>query len=125
MGQHTYTVSERQGNTAGITYDPTVYTVTVQVTDEGDRTIGAFITGIKGPDQTEGSEIRFHNIYTPDTPDSPTGPTLRILHQEEEAAEAEAPQGAEDISRLQEDRESQRILRRNPYRWLPFLIYPR
>jgi len=35
MGEHTFTVKEVKGSLSGITYDETVYTVTVQVTDNG------------------------------------------------------------------------------------------
>ena len=37
----TYTVSEQAGSMAGVTYDKTVHTVTVEVTDNGDGTLTA------------------------------------------------------------------------------------
>ena len=56
----TYTVVEVQGNRGGVTYDKTVYTVKVTVTDNGDGTLtaSAAITGGKND-----GKIVFTNTY--------------------------------------------------------------
>ncbi len=57
-GTYTYTVSEIKGDKGGVTYDATVYTVTVTVTDNGDGTLTA-VQSVEG-----GSELSFTNLYT-------------------------------------------------------------
>ena len=52
----TYTVKEKAGDMAGVTYDETVYTVTVEVTDNGDGTLTA-----KASDNA--IELNFTNSY--------------------------------------------------------------
>ena len=39
VGKHTYTVKEKTANIPGLINDPTVYTVTVEVIDDGDDTL--------------------------------------------------------------------------------------
>lgn len=58
-GIHTYTISEVQGKLPGVTYDGTVYTVTVTVTDNTDT--GKLEAAAVYP---EGG-ITFRNTYTP------------------------------------------------------------
>ena len=60
----TYTVVEVKGSLGGVTYDETVYTVEVTVTDNGDGTLTAVavITGGKND-----GEIVFTNSYTTET----------------------------------------------------------
>ena len=58
-GEHTYTVSEVAGIAAGATYDDTVYTVKVNVTDKGDGTLAV--------DKVEGTDFnafKFTNAFT-------------------------------------------------------------
>jgi pilin isopeptide linkage protein len=58
-GEHTYTVSEVAGSAAGVTYDDTVYTVKVNVTDKGDGTLAV--------DKVEGTDFnafKFTNAFT-------------------------------------------------------------
>ena len=57
VGTHTYTVKEIAGAAAGITYDDAEFTVTVEVTDNGDGTLSAVATG-NGVQNME-----FVNIY--------------------------------------------------------------
>lgn len=54
-GTYNYTVKEIKGNLAGITYDETVYNITVEVTDDGN---GKLITKVTGADS-----ITFTNKY--------------------------------------------------------------
>jgi len=54
--EFTYTVNEVNDGKKGITYDGTVYTVTVKVTDNGDGTLSADVTGA--------SDLKFTNTYT-------------------------------------------------------------
>ncbi|MBR2914475.1 MAG: VWA domain-containing protein [Clostridia bacterium] len=55
VGTYTYTVSEVTGDKGGVTYDDTVYTVTVTVTDDGN---GKLVADVKG-----GDSIAFTNVY--------------------------------------------------------------
>ncbi len=56
-GVYTYTVSEAKGDKGGVTYDATVYTVTVTVTDNGEGQLVATVAG--------GESIKFTNSYAP------------------------------------------------------------
>ena len=58
-GKHTYTVAEKAGNEENVTYDTTVHTVTVEVTDNGQGKLVSTITGNKPA---------FVNKYTAPTP---------------------------------------------------------
>ena len=58
-GTHTYTVAEKAGNEENVTYDTTVHTVTVEVTDNGQGKLVSTITGNKPA---------FVNKYTAPTP---------------------------------------------------------
>ncbi|RSK13655.1 SGO_0107 family LPXTG-anchored pilin-like protein [Streptococcus gordonii] len=58
-GKHTYTVAEKAGNEENVTYDTTVHTVTVEVTDNGQGKLVSTITGNKSA---------FVNKYTAPTP---------------------------------------------------------
>ncbi len=59
-----YTVEEVKTNPiSGFTYDTTVYTVTVTVTDNGDQTITATAVINNGTSDVE--DIVFHNVYDP------------------------------------------------------------
>jgi len=61
-GEYTYTVSEVNGTVSGITYDTTVYTVTITVVDNGDGTLTAtpsYAVGGTGKDA-----IEFNSTYS-------------------------------------------------------------
>lgn len=58
-GTHTYTVAEKAGNEENVTYDTTIHTVTVEVTDNGQGKLVSTITGNKPA---------FVNKYTAPTP---------------------------------------------------------
>ena len=58
-GTHTYTIAENTGNDSTITYDKTVYNVTVEVTDDN----GALKTAVSG--LPESGKAEFTNTYTP------------------------------------------------------------
>ena len=53
---YTYTATELQGNLAGVTYDTNSFTVTVQITDNGDGTL-------KVKKTTDSQNIAFTNTY--------------------------------------------------------------
>ena len=57
IGNHTYTVREIPGGQAGVTYDDTVYTVNVSVTDNGGQLV-ATVTGVDSSDALD-----FTNSY--------------------------------------------------------------
>lgn len=75
-GTYTYTINEVQGTDSAITYDPTLYTVTITVKDIATGNYEVSVTPSDGADKT----VEFHNKYTnpnpgpgpnpgPDTPD--------------------------------------------------------
>ena len=78
-GTHVYTISEVKGDEAGMTYDKSVFTATVNVVDDGEGNLKASVAFAKGDKSVEG--IVFNNTYkkpetpTP-TPDSGTPKTV-------------------------------------------------
>ena len=60
-GTHTYTITEKDGGEAGVTYDKNAYTVTVKVVDNGQGQLVATVTG-NNPTIT--------NTYVAETPGS-------------------------------------------------------
>ena len=80
-GTYTFTVSEEQpaadADTEGVTYDTTVYTVTVVVTDAGEGDLNAEITSIDDQDGNSSEALNFTNTYEPggstDLPDEGQG----------------------------------------------------
>lgn len=78
-GTHVYTISEVKGDEAGMTYDKSVFTATVNVVDDGEGNLKASVTYTKGDKSVEG--IVFNNAYkkseTPvPTPDPGTPKTV-------------------------------------------------
>lgn len=66
-GTHAYTISEVKGDEAGMTYDKSVFTATVNVVDDGEGNLKANIAFTKGDKSVEG--IVFNNTYKkPETP---------------------------------------------------------
>ncbi len=63
VGSYVYEVSEKNTHLHGYTYDDTVYTVTVNVTDEGN---GQLIANVEGVGTTEDPAVKFVNSYAPD-----------------------------------------------------------
>ena len=55
-GEHTYTISEKAGSEAGVTYDTTKHEVKVAVTDNGQGQLVATVTGV--------DSLIFTNVYT-------------------------------------------------------------
>lgn len=60
-GVHVYTISEVKGDEAGMTYDKSVFTATVNVVDDGEGNLKASVTYTKGDKSVEG--IVFNNTY--------------------------------------------------------------
>lgn len=58
-GEHTYTVAEKKGTADGYTYDEKIYTVKVNVTDDGNGQLKAEISG----DTKTGTDLNFTNTY--------------------------------------------------------------
>jgi len=56
VGEYVYTVIEVKGDKGGVTYDATVYTVKVTVTDDGN---GKLVAAVEG-----GDAINFNNLYS-------------------------------------------------------------
>lgn len=66
-GTHVYTISEVKGDEVGMTYDKSVFTVTVNVVDDGEGNLKANGAFTKGDKSVEG--IVFNNTYKkPETP---------------------------------------------------------
>ena len=66
-GTHVYTISEVKGDEAGMTYDKSVFTATVNVVDDGEGNLKASVIYTKGDKSVEG--IVFNNTYKkPETP---------------------------------------------------------
>lgn len=66
-GTYVYTISEVKGDEAGITYDKSVFTATVNVVDDGEGSLKASVAFAKGDKSAEG--IVFNNTYKkPETP---------------------------------------------------------
>ena len=62
-GTYTYTVAEKSGSAAGITYDDAVYVITVKVTDPGDGQLRASYSLTK--DGKAAEAVTFENTYDP------------------------------------------------------------
>lgn len=66
-GTYVYTISEVKGDEAGMTYDKSVFTATVNVVDDGEGNLKASIAYTKDDKSVEG--IVFNNTYKkPETP---------------------------------------------------------
>lgn len=66
-GTYVYTISEVKGDEAGMTYDKSVFTATVNVVDDGEGNLKASVAFAKGDKSVEG--IVFNNTYKkPETP---------------------------------------------------------
>lgn len=66
-GAYAYTISEVKGDEAGMTYDKSVFTATVNVVDDGEGNLKANVAFTKGDKSVEG--IVFNNTYKkPETP---------------------------------------------------------
>ena len=66
-GTYVYTISEVKGDEAGMTYDKSVFTTTVNVVDDGEGNLKASVAYTKGDKSVEG--IVFNNTYKkPETP---------------------------------------------------------
>ena len=66
-GTYVYTISEVKGDEAGMTYDKSVFTATVNVVDDGEGNLKANVVFTKGDKSVEG--IVFNNTYKkPETP---------------------------------------------------------
>lgn len=66
-GTYVYTISEVKGDEAGMTFDKSVFTATVNVVDDGEGNLKASVAYAKGDKSVEG--IVFNNTYKkPETP---------------------------------------------------------
>lgn len=66
-GTYVYTISEVKGDEAGMTYDKSVFTATVNVVDDGEGNLKASVAYAKGDKSVE--DIVFNNTYKkPETP---------------------------------------------------------
>lgn len=103
LGEHTFTLTERNTGVPTITYDATVYTVTVKVVDdnEGGMIVEAPVITLDGAP----AQVRFENLYTPPAPItvtfqvqktvtgaqmSPKGFKFQLVYQDQVVMEAES-----------------------------------
>lgn len=79
LGTYVYTISEVKGDEAGMTYDKSVFTATVNVVDDGEGNLKANVAFTKGDRSVEG--IVFNNTYKkPETPTPTPDPgTLKTV----------------------------------------------
>ena len=87
-GEYIYTVKEVKGDAEGITYDETVYTVTITVTDKLDGTY--LVEYAYDNEGTKVEEIVFENKYTPKPQPQPT-PEPEPQPEPEPNPETESP----------------------------------
>lgn len=69
-GTYVYTISEVKGDEAGMTYDKSVFTATVNVVDDGEGNLKASVAFTKGDKSVEG--IVFNNTYKKPEAPAPT-----------------------------------------------------
>ena len=69
-GTYVYTISEVKGDEAGMTYDKSVFTATVNVVDDGEGNLKASVAYTKGDKSVEG--IVFNNTYKKPEAPAPT-----------------------------------------------------
>lgn len=74
-GDYQYRVSQKAGDTKNFTYDETVYTVTVRVTNAEDGGLNAEIWAIKDGEQNKTDAIKFTNSYK--APEKPKTDTVK------------------------------------------------
>ena len=78
-GTYVYTISEVKGDEAGITYDKSVFTATVNVVDDGEGNLKANVAYTKGDKSVEG--IVFNNTYKkPETPAPDPGTSKTVTN---------------------------------------------
>lgn len=70
VGTYTYEIAEKNLNKNGYTYDSTVYTVTVTVTDLGDGLLKATVDGLG---TVQAPTVKFVNKYAPKAVDTTLG----------------------------------------------------
>ncbi len=80
-GTYTYTVKEVNGSLPGVRYDETVYNVTITVTDNGN---GSLVARVSGADR-----IIFRNTYTPASTTVTLGGTKQLIGRPIAAGEFE------------------------------------
>ena len=82
-GTYVYTIKEEQGGVGGITYDDSIFTVTVDVTDDGSGKLSAATSITK--DNEEVSAITFDNSYDPAETGLSIGGTKELTGKDLEA----------------------------------------
>lgn len=82
-GKYVYTIEEVQGGVGGITYDGSIYTVTVNVTDDGSGKLAAETSITK--DGTAADAIVFDNSYDPAETGLSIGGTKELTGKDLEA----------------------------------------
>ncbi len=86
-GTYTYTVSEVSANVAGMTFDDSLYTITVQVVDDYSDAKLNVHSWYQLEDQYSVDEIIFENYYEPDTTSAILGGMKQLTGKELTAGE--------------------------------------
>ncbi|MBO5461632.1 MAG: VWA domain-containing protein [Ruminococcus sp.] len=84
-GEYAYTITEVNEGKAGVTYDGTVYTVTVSVTDDGNGELKATVNGVINADGTPA--VVYNNTYTPAAACATFGGTKNLTGRDQNAGE--------------------------------------
>ena len=66
VGTYKFEITEVKGTADRMTYDTSVYELTVEVTDDGLGQLKAKTTVAKGGKEVSGGNIAFENVYTPE-----------------------------------------------------------
>ena len=90
-GSYTYTISEEKGNAENVTYDSTVYTVTIHVADSGKGYLTASI-------DNGGKAIAFTNTYKEPEKDTSDGGSSSGSGGSSSPAPVQAVQSAQTLS---------------------------
>ena len=69
VGVYTYEITEVPGNLTYITYDDTVYTVTIEVTDDGTGKLKTNVIYAAGGSTVDADDVIFTNVYKADKTD--------------------------------------------------------
>lgn len=78
-GDYQYTIYQEKGNVKHFVYDPSVFTVTVRVTNDGNGGLSATIWAIKDGEENKVDEVVFENKYEEPEPVVKTGDSANAV----------------------------------------------
>ena len=86
-----YTIRQVPGSDAGVTYDDTVFTILVRVTEALDGSLSPEIWGVRDGESEKIQEIVFYNRYAEPTPEAPDPEDPTPDEKPEDPSEPEEP----------------------------------